>query len=330
MKNKSTKTNQEGQYREPEEGDFSVNTTGEYDQLNSEEVIQKKEFGNIVGDTTQLNQPMPEANHMGETINLDGIGNGMPGGPTPQPGPDAGGGGGGHDWGSADTGYQQPDEPFNPGFGEMPEEEQDASSTLVADTLIEAYAGLKVTLGKLLEVSPKKMDKLHNAGTINQYMMIPRDGAPGSQLVSVKQIVHEFNVDIRPGFQTSDQFKDSVRPLLAGILKKKGLAPTPEQQLMLLVAIDLGSCAMVVAKGMGDRKEMLKHLANISENSKPQQRPGPVTPDVVMPHVTVVAPNEQSYTAPPAAGDGSAKAQDIATKVRKRNPPKTSTVNEKV
>ncbi len=282
MDNSKTKKN----FGEPEEKvDFSKsNPGGEFDTLNTgEDVIQPAGSGpRIVGDTSKLNQPIGAANHQQESINLNGDGP-IPGPGSSQPGgPDAGQTGPG--------GQPRPEEPFNPEFSKLPEDEQEQNAIVAADAIIEGYSNIKLVLPKLISIKDSKLKKMHKAGEININARIPVSRASVGT-VSVIDFVHDFNNMLRAPFVTSPEFKDNVRPLLAHVLKGKGLAPTPEQMLMYYVGMDVIGTGIAVAQSVKQTNELLNELREFNA-----QNPGPTSPITV--DVPSAAPYE-THAAPP-------------------------------
>ena len=271
-------------YNEPEENLFSqVNHAGNFDPLNNEPVKEADRQSTIIGDQTKLNNPIPGAIHKGQTINLDDTNpnQGQPGGsggPQPGAGPSP-----------------QKEEPFNPGFQEMPAEEQNQSAELTAKAMLDGYVNLKKALSKVLGISERKLKQLHEDGEVDMYMNIRYKSG---ELVSLATVVQRFNEGIKKPFETDQEFIDKALPLLIYILGKKGFALTPEQMLMYLFVMDLLNTGIHIYQCMKDRREMLDNLREATQAMRNNQPAGPVPPDV-----------DPKFTAtPPPASPGATQA----------------------
>lgn len=152
---------------------------------------------------------------------------------------------------------------FNQDFGDLPEDEKNEGAEQTAELAINMYAGLKMSIPKLVGVSDRTLKKLEQKGEINLSVPIPK--SPNNpQTTTIASVIRNFNESIKPAFQTSEDFKRNVRPLLTSIFKKKGVALSPEHQLMIYVGQDLISTGLTVARCMSDRREIINELKNVS------------------------------------------------------------------
>lgn len=273
MKNQTPKSPKS----EPEEGKVDFTQTrrdGDFDTLNAEDIIeQDKIHVDIRGDRTKLDKEMPRAEHRAQSIDLDDEQDHFSEYSQEQ----SGGGGGTGGYSGA---KQAQDEPFNAEFHEMPENEQDESSMQTAIAMVSMYAGIKLAVPKMMAVSERKLKKMHKAGEINMYLMLPRNPT-SMDMISVQAFVEEFNSKRTKPFETTDQFKSAVTPLLAKILKKNGLALTDTQLLIMYVAQDLAMAIQAGALLAADTREMLDHLrdmAAIYGGQPPVNRPSQPVP----------------------------------------------------
>jgi hypothetical protein len=284
MKSQSTKKSSAKQPSEPEEKDnidFSkTNKDGGFDPLNDEDVIQQEKIHvDIVGDQTKLNKAIPKAEHRAPRIDLDDD-SGSFGSYQEQPASGGGGNSGGGGGYAGASSQQAEQEPFNPEFYEMPEGEQDESSLQTAIALVNMYCGVKLGVPKMIAISERRMKKMHKDGEINMYMILPRRlGSVDS--ISVQDLVKECNEKMVKPFETSEEFKSSVTPILARILKKNGLAMTDTQLLCLLVAQDLAVTAQAAIMAFGARRDtldLMREAMGFHQQQPPVNRPSQPMP----------------------------------------------------
>jgi hypothetical protein len=255
--NKSTSRKKKNEYTEPEEASLNeVNQEGAFDPINSEELVDNAHKNpKVVGDTSVLNEEMPYASHEAQTINLDEQPFETQGQAQPQ---------GQSTWyGTA----PEPEEQFNPEFSSMPEEEQNQNAELTADALIHAYSSLKLAIPSAISISEKKLNKLHDKGEININQPV-RANRHSPETISVKEFVNRFNDTLQKPFETKSEFKESVKPLLVSILKKKGFAPTPEQLIIYYVGMDLAGTAKEAYSAKVQRDELIDGLKSMHDTTK--------------------------------------------------------------
>lgn len=303
-------------FTEPEEKlDLSqVNRGGFRDQINGEKVIElPQDSVRVVGGSAEtLSTSIPEPIYAAQEINLAPGGGSTSAGPIPNTGntKHSGGSGGGippkTPNGNPNAGsFQQepqgqapPPKPdaFNSGFTEMPEEDQVDSANMLADVIINAYCGGTRLIPKVVEISDKKLEQLHEDGEIDMYRNIPTHRG-SHQMITVKNYIGNFNNEISGKFETSEETKQAARPLLAHILKSKGAGMTPEQALIALVAQDLIGKGFALWQGFGQRSEMLNHLRELNANAPKQTAPMPPTPPPVHPAEPVTPQPQQQQSA---------------------------------
>lgn len=275
-----------------------VNRDADFDSINNEAVIKTaaREF-TVAGDPGKLNIPVPEANHASVKINIDAPVNpdnapqsSQSSAAASKPGAQQ----------SANPGQAQPgqqstsntkekQEPFNPEFAELPKKEQEESLNLMVYTLVNLYAQGKLKAGAWAGcVSERKLEKLHFSGEINKYQLVHLNPDAPHEKISIEQFIQKWNEKSIAPFQTSQEFVDSVIPLLTAILKRKGAVATPEQQLLGLVIIDLLGFLMAVKNSISDKKDMLNMLRNLN----PVQKNNTENKNAVEPDVKNNAPSQ--------------------------------------
>jgi hypothetical protein len=316
------------QPREPEESLSEVRREGSYDQINSENIIQLPEDQTTIkGDARLLDQSIPDAKYTGTTIDL----NAPPPGQEAQPKPGANGPASGPSMGNnpnagmggfSDQQKQQQRKSFNPEFDEMPEEDKIDSSEIMADMVINGYAAFKNWIPSVIGLSDKKLNKLHKTGEINIYKRKPIVGT--NQTESVGDFVSRYNKKIAKPFHTSDEFKQQVKPVLATVLKKKGVAMTPEQLLMTMVGMDFAFTVKSSIEAIMETRSMVEELREMNRNAN-QATAQPTTADVHQQQQTREQPKEEHRPAQPTTGAESIVTPDIIDSTLKNDKKKTDT-----
>ncbi len=215
------------------------------DPLTQEEVVtnlnrQQTPQAEIVGDEA----PLPEADFGASTSSNNNTNN------TTQ---------------NSGNNQQQASEPkFNSEFDSLPKEEQEEGAEQTAELAIYGYCQLKLLIPKAVGISEKSLKKLEKKGDID--LSIPVKQSPSNpRPTTILNIVEQFNESIKKPYETADQFKEAVKPLLVSIFKKKGVALSPEHLLGILVIQDVVGTAITTARCMADRRELINDLKEIKE-----------------------------------------------------------------
>ncbi len=229
-----------------------VDRSGEFDTLNNEKVIAAP-MPKSEGITGDLSGAIPAAHHDESYVEPDEEVKIKPGTPPPP--------------GSQKGAPPEENKSFNPGFDDMPENQQDDSALLTATAFVDAYAEAKMIFPTLIAISERKLKKLDKAGEIDLEMLI-RVSRTSTQQITLLAYVKQFNEKITTPFKTSEEFKENVIPLLAEILKKKGIALSPEQLLMYYVGMDMMGTIKAAVIAAGERREMLDNLKELTEMNR--------------------------------------------------------------
>jgi len=262
------------------------NIDNDFDPINADTLISKPK-PIVIGDTSTLGQPISEAVHGEQAIDLNA--------PVEEPEQEG-----------EDKGKKEKKEPANDAFNNLSKKQKDEMSEQAADALIHAYSQAKLFIPSAIKVSEKKLKKLDKAGEINikqRLIVNPETG----ETATILQATEQFNEQLRIPFETSQEFKETVKPLLAEVLKEEGFAPSPKQLLVYYVAVDLFQSTAGGLKMVGNYLNMLRE-ANLSSKaafspvSEPapapaptqqateqqqQQQPMPITTEFVQPNSAV-------------------------------------------
>lgn len=134
---------------------------------------------------------------------------------------------------------------------ELPSKEQeDAAKGLVEQALNLYGLGCK-GLAWMSKIKESKVDKLAEEGAIDLSIKVPIDAYTA---VSIPQVIQGFNSEVDETFVVTDEFKDSVRPIMTRVFVKRGWGMTDEQQLMFAFGMDFAQKGAVLMqlKKQGD------------------------------------------------------------------------------
>jgi hypothetical protein len=175
-----------------------------------------------------------------------------------------------------EKGNKEPDRPFNESYSELDNKEKTMGAEMMAEMTLDLYEKGCGFLGKLPEISERKLDNLIAEGEIDPNIQIPTES--GNLLV--KEFAQEYNSSIKDAFEVSDEFKDKVRPPLIRVLKKRGIGMTDEQLLGYYFLTDLGAKsaqAFMLRKTANSIVDSLKENTQVMRESQaPRPAPAPV------------------------------------------------------
>jgi len=170
--------------------------------------------------------------------------------------------------GSNGGGQQTKSEPkFNQDFDNLPKEEQEAGAEIAADMIIGAYVTVTGMGYKVVEISEKKLIKMEQNGEIDLRTPIPIS-PNNNRKTTILDITRQHNERLKPTFETSPETIAAAKPVLVSILKKKGVALSPEHQLMYIVGMDLFGKGVALFQGLQVSKELLNTMKEVCANQK--------------------------------------------------------------
>jgi len=185
-----------------------------------------------------------------------------------------------------------PQQPFNEPMNDMPEDEKDEAAEQAAEMVLALYGSLKAASPKLITISERKLKKMEEDGLIN--LTLPLQKSPtDTTRVTIIDIVKNFNASVSEGYVVTNEFKESVRPVLVRVLKKKGVKISDEQYLLFAFGQDLVQTGFHLIAGMRQRNEVLTQLKDIHTAYKAAQGFTTSTPPP--------PPNEPTQQARPSA-----------------------------
>lgn len=177
-----------------------------------------------------------------------------------------------------EKGSSEPERPFNESYSELDNKEKTMGAEMMAEMTLDLYEKGCGFLGKLPEISERKLDNLIAEGEIDPNIQIPTE----SGNLPVKEFAQEYNLSIKDAFEVSDEFKEKVRPPLVRVLKKRGIGMTDEQLLGYYFLTDLGAKsaqAFMLRKTANSILDSLKENTQVMRESqapRPAPTPAPV------------------------------------------------------
>ena len=149
---------------------------------------------------------------------------------------------------------------------ELPQAQQDDS----AEGLVELSLGLYTIgcgfMGKFAQISERKFKNLVEEGLIDPNLSIPVD--PYTKK-SMPEIIQNFNTEVQDAFHVTEDFKDTVRPVMKRVFVKRGWGATDEQQLMMLFGMDLIQKGGVVIQMKKAADYQLEAFMKMTEKTRP-------------------------------------------------------------
>jgi hypothetical protein len=202
---------------------------------------------------------------------------------------------------------------FNPQFNELGKKEKEMGAEMMADIVIDGYSKLKTLMGGMATISESKLDKEFAEGTIDPNIKIPIDEFGNT--ATVKEFAAEFNESSKEAFQTSDEFKENVKPPMVRVFKKKGVGVTDEQLLIYYFGTDLiqsGITAFALKKSTNSILDNLREQTINTRQFTPPPAPPAPAPEPVkeQKRTEYVEPEEETFQAPKSNKDNSNFAED--------------------
>lgn len=174
-----------------------------------------------------------------------------------------------------EKGNKEPDRPFNESYAELDGKEKTMGAEMMAEMTLDLYEKGCGFLGKLPEISERKLDTLIAEGEIDPNIQIPTE----SGNMYVKDFAQEYNASIKDAFEVSDEFKEKVKAPLIRVFKKRGIGMTDEQLLGYYFITDLGAKtaqAIMLRKTANSIVDSLRENTQaIRENEAPRPKPQP-------------------------------------------------------
>ena len=160
---------------------------------------------------------------------------------------------------------------FNESFSQLPNKEKKMGAEKMADIVLDGYERLGKGMGALAKISEAKMDREYADGTINPNMAVPIDEMGNT--CTVREYVEEFNNEVGDAFETSEKFKEDVRPPLVRVFQKRGVGMTDEQQLLYYFGTDIASKGITAVGLKKSSNAILEQLRQHTDMLRGQQMP---------------------------------------------------------
>lgn len=144
--------------------------------------------------------------------------------------------------------------PTNPAAATMTPKEEKESLKMSVETALYVYSKAKMFIGELFTTGPAKMRSIERIKKIKLDWAVDYDEST-NQPFTFRQFITETNKKIIKACETSDEFKNKIRPLLEAEFSKRGWVFSYQQNLMFMVGQDLfetGQKLFMIHKNMND------------------------------------------------------------------------------
>lgn len=128
-------------------------------------------------------------------------------------------------------------EPLNQAYSELSGKEKTTGAKVMVDVTLDIYSKLCSFMGKLPQISEEKVERLIAEGEIDPSIQIPTEAGN----LGIKEYAEEYNGSIREAFEVTDEFKETVSPIMERVFKKRGIGMTDEQSLAYYFITDFGT-----------------------------------------------------------------------------------------
>jgi len=150
--------------------------------------------------------------------------------------------------------------------GRSKKEKTEASSYL-ADTIIDGYEMAHSITLNILVKDDEKIMKQAMKGKIDPDV-IESEIQIGKNVYKIRELVHDYNVNLKDVLIVSDEFKEQAKPLLEEELARNNMGITPMQRLLALVVKDVQPKIIKIAQLSGTMNDVLKQQSKILQNHK--------------------------------------------------------------
>ena len=145
---------------------------------------------------------------------------------------------------------------------ELPTKEKEEAADGLVEITLNFYGMGCGMLGKIAKISDSKVEKLQQEGLIDVNMVVPIDDTTKAP---VSHIIESINSQVDESFGVSDDFKESVRPVMKRIFVKKGWGMTDEQTLIALFAQDIAGKVGVAMQMRSSAKFQLEAFVQMKQ-----------------------------------------------------------------
>jgi hypothetical protein len=163
----------------------------------------------------------------------------------------------------------------NPYTENLDKKDQKKASEALVEAVLDGYTQLNSFANKLIQFNPNKIQKLINEGEIDGNLQIPIQG----QQIGVLDYINEYNKQTEGVIGVSDEFKDTVRPVMVRVFQKRNIGMTDEQLLAYYFGVDIVQKGAMVYSLRGQNSALLEQLKTMSAvPSSPPPRQQQETP----------------------------------------------------
>jgi hypothetical protein len=176
----------------------------------------------------------------------------------------------------------------NPKMSELEDKDKKIASTMLVNSVLDAYEMLHQFGSKLAKIDESKISEKVMTGEIDLDIRVPISEDAD---VNAMEYAQEVNRQADEMFAYDPEFGDKVRPAMVRVFQKKGLGITDEQFILGAFAKDIGMKAFSIVSFKKQNNEMIKHFANASQQYRKSAMQEPVVERVTPDSITV--PNKQ-------------------------------------
>lgn len=176
----------------------------------------------------------------------------------------------------------------NPKMSELEDKDKKLASTMLVNSVLDAYEMLHQFGSKLAKLDESKVSEKVMKGEIDLDIRVPISEDAD---VNAMEYAQEVNRQADEMFAYDPEFGDKVRPAMVRVFQKKGLGITDEQFILGAFAKDIGMKAFSIISFKKQNNEMLKHFANASQQYRRDAMREPVVERVAPDSITV--PNKE-------------------------------------
>lgn len=169
--------------------------------------------------------------------------------------------------------WGQSEEPLsaNPYVENLDKKDQRTASSAMVEAVLDGYSQLNSFANKLVQFNIDKVQKSIRNGEIDPNLLIPVSGIPMTPI----EYMTEYNAQTKNVISVSDEWKDKMRPPLLRIFMKRNIGMTDEQLVGYYVLTDVVTKGVMVYGLMGQNKELINSLKEMSVGFTQPPQPAP-------------------------------------------------------
>ena len=156
----------------------------------------------------------------------------------------------------------------NPAVQDLPQKEKLKAVRATVDLVLNNYALYKPKLFQLIGMPRRKIDKLAKSGQLDLSILL-RNKEGMSE--SMGKIFKDIEYELRRQTEVTQEFKDTVRPLMVQIFMEHNIALTPMQLLLVMFGQDIATStvnAIKLRSEVTDYIEVCKELVDIQKGKR--------------------------------------------------------------